>query len=517
MEQHDFSHRIRMTSLGFVSLLVCGWVQDPSPTQVQAATDTKHYVVVTIDNTKEHQIMDGFGATHLSLVYQGKGDVLTANLRARAIDAVYHQVGISMGNLEGALLEGRGGYAGRANDDTDPFHFNWDAFQTFMADAIKANVVDLARPLGFDNYFPGQKINVRWASPWLAKLRRADYDAYLDEAAEQVAAGAIYWRRAYGAAPQYLMLFNEPLSGNRELLNGTARDVVDLVKRTGARLRREGFPGITFVLPNEETEEKSLDTARAVLADPGAGQYVGAIGYHTYPYGSVYASIPRILGTSGSGKPDSGRIVIRKRLRELAHEHRIPIWMTEVSHGNVDPRSFDDLRGRAIHIHDELVYADAAAYFGMNNMWDAVSHRLHFGGRNPNLFSEEGSIALIENEVGSVQITGMGYAIGHYARWVQRGATRIEARSSDPLVLVTAFRAADRRRLILVMINNAPGARQVDVALTGGRLGGDLSGELSDAGSYWRALKPIALLEPRVFTLTVPAMSVVTVVGALLT
>ena len=40
-----------------------------------------------------------------------------------------------------------------------------------------------------------------------------------------------------------------------------------------------------FVVASQETEEISLATAQAVMASPGAAKYVGAIAYHTYPYG----------------------------------------------------------------------------------------------------------------------------------------------------------------------------------------------------------------------------------------
>jgi len=81
--------------------------------------------------------------------------------------------------------------------------------------------------------------------------------------------------------------------------------------------------------------------------------------------------------------------------------------MTEVSNGAVPPLSFDDLLGRAIHIHDELVYANAAAYFGMSNMVDRQSIR----GRDP--FSEAGNIAIVDPIGDKVYIAGMGFAIGH--------------------------------------------------------------------------------------------------------
>ncbi|MBW8041941.1 MAG: hypothetical protein FVQ85_18340 [Planctomycetes bacterium] len=490
--------------LGFLLMYLSACAENPNdPTITQ--------VEIIVDNTREHQTMEGFGATHLPLVYEGIGDVLGPILRAKAIDAVYNQVGISMGNLEVALLESPGSYKQRANDNNDPFKFNWKGFQTFRADVMKEKVVDLAEQFGFDNYFLGQKINVRWATPWLDHIRNTDYNCYLDEAAEQVAAGQIYWRDTFGVVPRFQMLFNEPLSGNRELLNGTVHDVVDIVKRAGARLRNEGFRDIKFVVPNEETEEKSLKTITAVLSDPEAREYVGAIGYHPYPYGSVYASIPKILRTSGRGKPDRKRIAIRKQLRDLGKKYNIPVWMTEVSHGEVDPRSFDNLRGRAIHIHDELVYANASAYFGMNNMWDTISHKEHFG--NNDLFSAKETIVLIDNDTETVYITGMGYAIGHYARWIKKGAIRIEAASSDPLVQVTAFRDDSQKCMVLVLINNASTKRELNVNMAGVSLSGNLWGEQSTEIAYWQPLQPFILNNPTGFMLTVPAKSVTTIIG----
>lgn len=508
------SKNLTVSARNFVLIfLFAFWIAEQAQSSAKTLKESTDSVVVTIDSTRKHQTMEGFGATHLSLVHEGRGDVLDQKLRSRAIDIVYRQVGINTGNLEAALFESPGGWEKRANDNDDPFHFNWKGFQTFRADAMKRKVIDLAQPLGFDNYFLGQKINVRWASPWLDHIRAKDYQRYLDEAAEQVAAGQIYWRDKYAIIPQYQMLFNEPLSGNRELLNGTVQNVVDIIKRAGARLRKEGFHDIKFVVPNEETEETSLSTALSILSDPEAQKYVGAIGYHAYPYGSTYASVPKILKTSGGGRPDSNRIAVRKKLQDLGKQYGIPVWMTEVSHGEVDPRSFDALRGRAIHIHDELSYADAAAYFGMNSMWDTVSHQLHFGGPSQNLFSEGETIVLIDNDKKTIYLTGMGYAIGHYARWVKRGAIRIEATSSDPLVQVTAFHHDGQKRIVMVIINNGATDRTLNVNVVGLTLNGDVSFEQSTAVAYWHSLSPSAPESSTTFSLTVPAESVTTVIG----
>lgn len=480
----------------------------PSPTNSLPA-GAPSQVVVVIDAAQSYQTIDGFGATTVALVYAGGvGDTLTPALRARAIDAVYHQVKLTLGNLEGALLESPGSFADRRNDDGDPFHINWAGFQTQSADAIQHKVIDLAAPWGFTDYYLAQNINTRWASPWLDEIKKSDYNRFLDEAAEQVLAGALYWRNTYGVAPPYQQIFNEPLSGNNELANGTTQDVVNIIKRAGARLRREGF-NAKFVL-NQATEERSLDTAAAILADPDARQYLGALGYHTYPYGSIYASVPNILATAGRGKPDPGRIAIRQQLRDLGKRYGIPVWMTEVSHGDVDPRSFDDFLGRAIHIHDELVYADAAAYFGMLNFWDSTSEQLHTGSANVFSSANEGNIVLIDNVNNTVTITGIGYAIGQYARWVNKGAARLAAVSGDPLVLVTSFLDPRDGRLVLVVINNAATDRALKVDLKNLKMTGNLGGEQSTRSSYWQNLPAFAPATPASYALIIPAKSVTT-------
>ncbi len=466
-------------------------------------------ILVNIDASITHQTMDGFGATHLPLVYEGMGDVLTPKLRSEAIDAVYRQVRLNLGGLDGALLESPGNYEQRANDNDDPLTINWNGFQTFSADAIYSNVVVQAAPFGFTDYSLSQKINIRWASPWLENIRSTNYPLYLEEAAEQVVAQAEYWRDQHGSLPPYIVLFNEPLSGNGELLSGDTKEVIDLIKTAGSRLEQEGFADVKFIVTNEETLAKSLEVATAILADAEARKYVGVIGYHAYPYDSIYSSVPNILNTSGVGVPDAEAVAVRKQLQLLSEEYGVPMWMTEVSHGDVDPLSYEDFRGRAIHIHDELVYANASAYFGMNNMWDTTSQQLHFGDKNLFDYSNEGNIVLIDNDEQKMYITGMGYAIGHYARWIKPGSVRVEAVSEDPLVQITAFISPDSSQLILVLINNNMFPREINLNLKSAELAGDVSGEQSIPDQYW---SPVAGIETSSggFAVTLPAESVTT-------
>src|SRR2546425_10226599 len=86
----------------------------------------------------------------------------------------------------------------QANDDGDPFHFNWDGFNFVISDVLKQKLIDPARRFGFDDFYLGLEINVRWGSKWLKPIRNKDYTRYLDECAEQVLAAQIHWRDAYG-------------------------------------------------------------------------------------------------------------------------------------------------------------------------------------------------------------------------------------------------------------------------------------------------------------------------------
>src|SRR5712691_6958592 len=222
-------------------------------------------------------------------------------------------------------------------------------------------------------------------------------------------------------------------------------------------------------------------------------------------------SRPSKPSNESAGTPPCETAVIQTGFPYLGKRYGKPVWMTEVSHGGVPALSFEGLLGRAIHIHDELVYADAAAYFAMNNLRDTVPLHGHAVSLDP--FADEGDVAIVDIPARKVFITGMGYAIGHYARWIKRGAVRTEATSSDPLLQVTAFRHNSQRRIVLVIINNASAEKRINVKVNAVRLEGNLTGEQSTAAAYWQPLTPFALTAPTSFMLTVPAQSVTTIGG----
>jgi hypothetical protein len=219
-----------------------------------------------VDASTIYQTLDGFGqATGSVLVYPG-GKTLSDSLRAAAVAKAYGQVGLNMGTI-GVLLESPGDYDQRQNDNGDPLTVNWRGFSSFNLDNASRYVVDPARPFGFTSYYLGAEApNVRWGSPWLADIRQRDYNAYLDEAAEQVLASVTFWKNTHGEEPPFYQLGNEQLSGNIAMINpdlsgygnvDPVQQIVDVVKRAGARLRAAGFQNTRFLVGSEETEEIS--------------------------------------------------------------------------------------------------------------------------------------------------------------------------------------------------------------------------------------------------------------------
>lgn len=500
----------------FLALLSCDLQGTEDPTN-DGPVAPEEAIKVTVHGGDQRQVMEGFGALTQSLVFQ-TGDNLTPSQRQRAIEAVYGRVGLTMGRLSIGLAETPADasdlWEERSNDNDDPFVIDEGGFNWFGSDAAKEKVVDSARPLGFDNYSLMGNINLL-ALNFLVPIRDSDYDRYLNECAEHVLAVLEHWREAYGLVPQTVYLFNEPTSGNKELSGGSAQEIADIIKRTGGRLREAGFSEVKFVVPNEETVRRTLEVTKVILEDPEARKYLAAIGYHPYPYGSPYSSTQRILETSGRGEPVPGAVERREELRTFVQAHDIPLWMTEVTQGpkNADFEfgSFENVRARAIHIHDEMVHGRASAYFGMNAMWDTETHRDHFEGRNVSFYDSQSNIALIDKETDDVHVTGMGYAIGHYARWLNRGAVRVEATSAGSLLQVTAFRDGTQNRFVLVAINNYSTEASVDVRLKTLRVQGEVTGEQSTGEERWTPISSFQPDSPQRISFSVPGRSVTTI------
>ena len=457
-------------------------------------------VKITVDPGIKHQVMEGFGATVFTarrglafqILQEPDSDNITPELRAKTYQAI-GGVGLTMGSLELGLLQ-----------------LNQGKFDYSELDFMWKSIIKPLQSYGFDNYSPAFKIDFRGMT-WLAPLRTSNYDAYLDACANHVLQGVKRWTQVSGKQPKTLMLFNEPLSGSTELKGGSIKEIVDIIRRTGSVLRANNFSA-KFIVPNEGTEDVSLQIAEAVLGDKDARQFVAAIGYHPYPYESVYVDGAKVLANSGNGNPVADRINIRRQLRDLAKKYDVPLWMTEVSGSTLQRDSIDQLRARAIHIHDELIYADASAYFGMLAFYDRKSHAEHFAGREPaggNFNDTEHQVVAPDQKTDQAIITGVGYAIGHYARFVKKGVVRVEADSSDKLVQVTAFQ--NGAKYSFVILNNSTEAKKITLEIKNATLPPIIRGETSFGSQRWATVKNITFKTGKGFSIILEPHSVTSI------
>ena len=466
---------------------------------------------VTIDTARTQQQYFGFGSTYALGVLANNR--MTDDQWRRAVSGLAKEIGAATGTappvIEYTTLKPLvpGIRFSRPIDFTGAQTL-FGLFNRFSPDGV-ADIVPFAN------------INTRWQHQWLNSVKTSDYPRYLDEVAGKAVATVADWEKRNGREPEYLQLWNEPLSGNGELVGGTVQDLVAIIKHTGKRLREAGYLRVRLLVPNEETVGRTLDDMRVIARDPEALSYVGAIGYHAYPYASDYSYIPRLLSIRTQGVRPDATVRERLELRALSRRLGIPVWMTEVSSGyspggprapieSYVPDSIDWVIGRSIHIHDEFRYAGASAFFGMLALWTDAEDRDHFAsiGGSRNLRGGGDNLILVDTAADQVIITGMGRAIGHYGRWLRRGARYIEAESSSPFVLVSPF--LDRERLVAVLVNTASTASRITVELEGSAFSGSLTGEQSRTDAQWQ---PIPSFETNGSTLTldVPGWSVTTI------
>lgn len=464
---------------------------------------------ITINLARTRQSLDGFGATHyLDVLARNR---MTDSQWRRTITGLVTEIGVTTGVAPPPVEYATPKPLVPGSRFSRPIDFT--SVETLF------KLYDRFTPGGIGDIYPTANINTIWHHRWLTELKSRDYPRYLEDVAGKAVETVAEWVAKTGREPEFLQLWNEPLSGNGELVGGNVRDLIESIKATGRRLRAAGYARVRLVVPNEETVQRTLEDMRAIAQDREALSFIGAIGYHAYPYASDYSYIPRLLRIRAQGGLPDAAIQERLELRGLSKRLGIPVWMTEVSNGYTpagprgDRESYvpiDWLIGRAIHIHDEFRYAGASAYYGMLAVWTDVADRDHFApfGGSENLLAGEDNLILVDTASDQVVISATGRAIGHYGRWLRRGALYVEAESSSPLILVSPF--VDRDRLVAVLVNTASTKSRVTIKLEGSKFSGVLTGEQSRAAAQWQPLPPVEAIDST-FTIEVPEWSVTTV------
>ncbi len=290
---------------------------------------------------------------------------------------------------------------------------------------------------------------------------------------EWILAAALRFREQGQEFP-YLTINNEPdLCGHGYKIE--IDDYVTILKQLGSRFKAEGL-ATKLVISDGWIPQNSLLYMQAVLADPEARQYVGALAYHAYADG--YDDPAMLLGHSATNQPPQAAVAIREQIRDLTAQYNLPVWMTEVCFCTVRSYSdYDLVRARLNHLHDELTVSNIVAFDVMNLFF------IRRPGVNDELveiyFRPDGSLERYE-------ISSYGYMLGHYSRFIPPGSVRLDATSSNELVRVVSFARPDGKAVIIVL-NNSTQPVSLKLSLVGlTQTPTALSPLTSSEGTFWQ-------------------------------
>lgn len=329
----------------------------------------------------------------------------------------------------------------------------------FIGKATDGHVafVKQARPFGLRLFFPGPV----YVEPWMTA---EDTGAYVNWAMTVLRR----WR-ALGLEPRYYAPLNEPkIDGDFP-----PKWMHDVVAQLGARLRFAGFR-TKLVVPDDENPADAYRRAVAVLDDPRARQYVGALAYHIY----------------GGNTSDMAR------MHALAVRYGLPLWMTEYNSSRYT--DWNSSLDWATRLHTVLTVGNV----------NAVDYLWGFFG------SHDGTAAYVSIDFGGgayrgFSLTSVAYMTGQYSRFVRPGYVRIAGTSSVGPVLTSAYRGGGR--VVVVATNPSGDDHAVRVTLRRGAVTGMLSVVRSSDSERWRALPPTTVRRS-MFSASLPGHSITTFV-----
>ncbi len=406
-------------------------------------------VSVRVNLRAPKQAIDGFGTSVRVWSDPHVPNVATSPIPAAAQDAIltalYRRLGLTRARpvLDPGIQKQLGG----------PFDFSGKLGEAPIA------YVKQAKPYGLRTVFPGPVYLEDWMTP-------SDPDAYV--------AWAMAVLRRWRQGGVELALY-APLNEPEIARDFPAEWMRQVVRKLGPRMRAEGFKTM-LVVPDDENPDSAHERATAILADPVARRYVGALAYHIY-----------------KGDPDGW-----VRMRELAARYQLPVWMTEYASGNY--RDWDASLDWAIRMHTLLTAGGVSA---VDYLWGFFGKWV----RTDTLIS-------MDFDGGSYRgFTPMPtyWITGQYSRFVRPGYVRVGAKvTSAEGVLVSAYTGS--KRVIVVATNPGSATRRLRVAVAGGVLRGAVKPVRSSATEQWRTLGPLTLRGGS-FTATLPPGSITTFVA----
>lgn len=402
--------RLLVSVVGAVMIAACRG----STSVGEAAAD----IYVTVDPTQRFQTIDGWGASMrlfsdphiIGLPQQDPANALSIPLAAQAeiLDSLYRALGLNRVRVatETADIE-------TVNDNDDPTHTNPAAFD--FSSRKNDAFLDVVRDLRL------RGVTQWWMSPfglssWMLDASPAEY-------VELAMAINRRWRDN-GLELPYYSLFNEPTGQGPPLSD--AQYFREAVVLLGRALAAEGFK-TKLVIPDDIAPSRAAALAQAILGDPEARRYVGAVAFHLY------------------GEPVSAS----REIAAVSAQYGLPLWMSE------------------FYVNDRIQWAGIVHSLLNDYNVSAVDYLAGFLADTPD---DPSLVKLLHNgtEYLGYNMSGEYYSFGNFTRFVRPGSVRIGATSSSPGVLVSAFTLNGKLRIVVTNEEENDVVAHIEVRGVGG-------------------------------------------------
>jgi O-glycosyl hydrolase len=414
-----------------LSLIIALAVTVPGPASVRpgpAARGAAAIASVQVDGSRRFQTIDGFGVNAIPKSWEGGA------LRP-AIDLL-----VAMGATIWRVDVGNGHSTWEAtNDDADPFHFNWAAYNAIYSSPA---FEDLWSELAYLNS-KGVTIELSLSGKVPAWMGDATVASGMeDEFVEEVVSLAYYARNTRGISFHLLSPVNETDIGAPEGVLEYPPQLLDLFHRVAARLDAVGMSDVEIVGP--ETTGYNADYTYQMLSDPLVMAHVRRFAYHNYS-GCCASTVTGII--AASAYPD---------------RH---VWLGEWSQSRTD-----GWLDNGQPVQDEWVFAREMTSDLLNHLadgvhaalaWDAWDNWHEHQACCP--VSHWGQVA--KDASGTYRPKKRYFSNEQVFRFVSPGMTRIGTTSADPNLRLVAFSGPGG--ITLVGRNAGNAALTVSGTLTG--------------------------------------------------
>ena len=434
-----------------------------------AVTNTTNFANATVDWNNVHQRIDGFGA---SSAWNGTWTTAEANL----LFSTNNNIAYNGGTFNGVGLSLLRNH----------IVFGTNTAATTVLSTGELNIMQLASARG-------AKV---WSAPWTPaagfKSTNDIYDtntanangvnggsylgsgnnatnlAYASQLANYVSS-----MKSQGVTLYALSVQNEPDAdvNTYEACQWTGSQIHDFVPNLSAALAAQGVGSTKIIVP--ESEDWSGDTGlyTPTLNDPNTASLVSIVANHDYveDNGVGDQSVPAALNVNGKA-----------------------LWETEVAL----------LSGSDSSIANGVYYAQRIYEF----MTQANANAYHYWWLKSLAADNEGLLDA------SANVTKRLFAFGQYSRFVRPNYNRINATSSDPTALVSAYKDSASTSFAIVVVNLNATVDMIETFNLANFTTGTVTPWMTSVSNNLQSMTSVNVVNSS-FTYRVPAMSVVTFVG----